>query len=299
VNFDALAIYRNAFVGAIAAICGWLFSASLLGPFPAADSRIAAAQGAMIGLALAVAIGLTSSDFVWVDQRYWTKHIALHAIAGVLAGVASAWLACGLFPRVGGLILSTFAWVLFCTLIGAASGLIQRSAARSARAALAGLCAGLIGGSTLESLHVWTERSDIQAELATAMSGVYGLGFLGGLWCALDRVVEEVFRTAWLRVETGAGEGRCATLDTRREPLRIGSTRDCHLCLRGDATVAPHHAAVERGDEGYFVEAIDGVTFFGTAGDAPAPVKRGRLVDNSEICVGTQRIRFRENKAEA
>jgi hypothetical protein len=296
-NFDIVAIYRNAFVGALAGIGGWLIARVACGPLPAANLSGAAGQGAIIGFSLAVALGLISSQSPRIDRKAWLQTIALHAFAGLVAGALTAVIGLWAYRIFGGLASRTFAWVALGVSLGTLSGMIHSSWASVRRMAYAGLIAGLIGGSSLEAIFVWARSSSIQIDLATTMAGVYGLGLFGGLLCALVRIVDDLLRSAWVLIETGPHAGRSTTLDTHRGLLSIGSGRDCQIQLPGDEAVLLHHAAISREDDRYMVEAIDGVTFAGAASEAPSPIKRTALEDGSEICVGAQRIRFRENRA--
>ena len=268
------------------------------GPFPAGDMPVVITQGAILGVAIAVGISLTSSDAPSTNRKQWMIQLALHALAGLVLGVLSSAVCLLLYRASGGLFGRTLGWMLLTVTIGAASGFIARSRVRATRAAFAGLVAGLIGGSTLEAMFVWFRASEIHPDLAATMAGVYGLGLLGGLFCVLNEIVDDVFRFAWLLIETGPRAGRTETLDTRRGSLLLGSARDCHVRLLDDETIEPHHAAVSRDENTYIVSALDGTTFAGPPDEAPSPTKRAPLEDRGEMSIGTQRIRFRDRQEE-
>ena len=93
VRIYAVAIYRNSFAGAIALICGWLAARWLFGVFPNANSGAAIGQGAVIGMSLALAMGLSSSGRRWTDVAALLPRALVFCVVGVIAGLVFASLA--------------------------------------------------------------------------------------------------------------------------------------------------------------------------------------------------------------
>ena len=292
VKIDAVAIYRNSFAGAIALVCGWLAARSLLGVFPSVNVGLNIGQGAVIGIALALAVGLCSSGLRWTALSKIPPRAAIFCFVGAVCGALASAVRYAIYQSIGGSFALMISWVLMGVAVCVAVAIINKNVGRWPRSLLAGVVGGLVGGSTFEAAYSLFMSSEIRPDLAMAMAGVYGLGLYGALICGLDRLADDYFRTACISLETGRNAGRSTTLDTRKRKLQLGSARDCDVRLIGDKTVAPHHAAIARKEDDYVLEAIDGVTFAGPDGEAPSPAERHVLADGDIICVGIHRIRF-------
>jgi len=117
-----------------------------------------------------------------------------------------------------------------------------------------GLLGGLIGGSTYERLSTLLRAVTHDRELALTVGTAVGLIILGACIGSLIGLVEDILRTAWLKVVVGRLEGRTFTL-TRKE-TRLGKADNCDIVLPGDDDIFPQHAVIEQAQKTFVLRPL-------------------------------------------
>jgi len=247
-SIDKQRIYYNALFGALGGLISWL----LIGLFLNIDiSNLLmlflkdALLGATVGICIGGAIGAVDGLTVSHSWRRLARGVFLGSIIGLVGGLIGLVIGEVIFKFAGGGVWPRAAgWAIFGFLVGTSEGRVQRSTAKTSYGAVGGLLGGLIGGSTYERLSTLLRAVTHDRELSLTVGSAVGLIILGACIGSLIGLVEDILRTAWLKVVVGRLEGRTFTL-TRQE-TRLGKADDCDVVLPGDEDIYPHHAVIEQ-----------------------------------------------------
>ena len=115
-----------------------------------------------------------------------------------------------------------------------AAGVVMRNPKKLLIGMAGGFLGGIIGGALFEPVRGLTESAQDSRLVA-----LLAIGVVSGIGTGL---IENVVRTAWLRVIAGVLAGKQFIL--YRNPTFIGSAPDCQIYLFKDPNVGPRHAAI-------------------------------------------------------
>ncbi|MBI1756573.1 MAG: FHA domain-containing protein [Fimbriimonas ginsengisoli] len=203
----------------------------------------------------------------------------------------------GAFSAAGNPIGIIVARTLALTFIGAGLGLAIGASSFSARRATLGLLGGAIGGGIggavfdivggLVGSAVLAARGQASGEVGALPRAIFAM-VLGAAVALFVGLIEQLGRSAWLRLELGRNEGREWPVD--RPQTVIGRSETADVPLFGDPAIAPTHAVVLRSADQYWI--ADGgsgqpVLLNGQPLTAQAP-----LADGAVIQVGATCLRF-------
>lgn len=134
------------------------------------------------------------------------------------------------------------AWAELGLLIGLGIGVATFSVPNIAKGAIGGLLGGLIAGLFFDPIGVL---------FTPALSRVFGLGETGLTIGFLIGLVQDLTKTAWLKVEDGRLRNREYRLEKRLTVL--GRAEECDVGLFGDSAVEGRHAQIEHLGNNNFV----------------------------------------------
>jgi len=257
-SIDRQRIYYNALFGALGGLISWL----IIGLFLNIDtSRLFmlflkdALLGATVGVCIGGAIGAVDGITVSRSWRRLVRGVSLGSLIGLVGGLVGLVIGEAIFKFAGGGVWPrAIGWAIFGLLVGTSEGRAQRSRAKTGYGAVGGLLGGLIGGSTYERLSSLLRAVTHDRELALTVGTAVGLIILGACIGSLIGLVEDILRTAWLKVVVGRMEGRTFTL-TRKE-TRLGKADDCDVIIPGDTEVSDHHAVIEQAKDSFVLEPL-------------------------------------------
>lgn len=258
-SIDKQRIYYNALFGALGGLISWL----LIGLFLNLDtSRLLmlflkdALLGATVGACIGGAIGAVDGLTVSRSWRRLVRGVFLGSLIGLVGGLIGLVIGEAIFNFAGGGVWPrAIGWAIFGLLVGTSEGRAQRSRAKTSYGAVGGLLGGLIGGSTYERLSTLLRAVTHDRELALTVGTAVGLIILGACIGSLIGLVEDILRTAWLKVVVGRLEGRTFTL-TRKE-TRLGKATDCDVVLPGDDSIHLHHALIEQTQKAFVLRPLE------------------------------------------
>lgn len=247
-SIDLRRLYYNALFGALGGLISWLliglflnFETSNMSMLLLKDALLGATVGVWIGGALGMVDGLT----IRRSLRRVVVGLLLGAFIGLVGGLVGLLIGEMIFGLTGGGVWSrAIGWALFGLLVGTGPGVAQRSMAKVGYGALGGLLGGLIGGATYEGLSTWLRQLTSDRDLALTVGSMAGLIILGACIGFLIGLVEDILRTAWVKVMVGRLEGRTLTISGRT--IRVGGGDSCELVMPGDNQVLDHHLTIEQ-----------------------------------------------------
>ncbi len=127
-------------------------------------------------------------------------------------------------------------WSLMGAMLGAGVGIATFSLPNIPKGALGGVIGGFLGGVAFDAVSAITGGG-----LVARLFGLSAIGLMIGLFIGL---VQELTKTAWLKVEAGRLRGREFRLE---KPLAtIGRAEESEVGLFGDPAIAPRHATIAR-----------------------------------------------------
>ena len=131
------------------------------------------------------------------------------------------------------------AWAEMGLLVGLGIGVATFSGPNIAKGAIGGLLGGLIGGLLFDP---------IRALFSPALARAFGLGETGLMIGLLIGLVQDLTKTAWLKVEAGRLRNREFRLE---KPVTVlGRAEECDVGLFGDSAVEGRHAQIgQRGND--------------------------------------------------
>jgi len=258
-SIDKQRIYYNALFGALGGLISWL----IIGLFLNIDTSSLpmlflkdALLGATVGVCIGGAIGAVDGLTVSRSWRRLARGVFLGSLIGLLGGLIGLVIGEVIFKFAGGGVWSrAVGWALFGFLVGTSEGWWQQSRAKRWYGAMGGLLGGLIGGSTYERLSTLLRTVTHDRELALTVGSAVGLIILGACIGFLIGLVEDILRTAWLKVVVGRLEGR--TFSVTREETRLGKADDCDVVLPGDDDIYPRHAVIKQEQKTFILRPLE------------------------------------------
>jgi pSer/pThr/pTyr-binding forkhead associated (FHA) protein len=137
------------------------------------------------------------------------------------------------------------AWGELGLLIGIGIGISTFSVPNIAKGAIGGLLGGLIGGLLFDP---------ISRAFSVVLSRAFGLGETGLMIGLLIGLVQDLTKTAWLKVEAGRLRNREFRLE--KAVTALGRAEECDVGLFGDAAVEARHAQIERRGNDFTVNGL-------------------------------------------
>lgn len=257
------------FVGFMAGLVAW----AVCEPFaPGANQRMTGWEvifiltlGAVIGGAVG---GL--NGFLRGGNRHTIRGVALGVLFGAIGATFGASIGGGLSSAIFGnwnsgnaslalMVPRTFAIAPIGLCLGAGIGAASLSSKSIRNGALGGVLAGITAGLLFDPLgivlapfvlamkHVPPGQS---AEIGEASRAVTAL-LIGGAIALFIGIVEQITKTAWLRLSVGRNEGKEWVIDSPQ--TMIGRDERAHVPLFGDPAVAPFHAMIAKQGGQYFL----------------------------------------------
>lgn len=234
-------IYYYAVLGAMGGLFGWQVT-EMLGLAGGQRVLSAALQGGVIGLCVALFIGLTEG----LLSRSLLRALRAGAITGLIGLVAGALglpLAEGVLQLTRGEILGrALGWATFGMLVGLGGGITGGT--QMYKGALGGLIGGAVGGVILELLN------RVVGDLLVGK--VLGLVLLGASVGAFIALIVTLLSRAWIEVRSGKLQGTEFILDkymSLKGPAAIiGSDVLKSDIALTDPDVAPQHAQLKGAD---------------------------------------------------
>jgi hypothetical protein len=238
-----LRIVYFSLTGALGALAAWFVLDVILDLQPASPYMDALLNGALIGVAIGVAVNGFNGI---MEFKVWP------VVRGVLVGLAG-----GLLGGALGLLLGEFfyqtlgnndafrilGWAIFGFFLGLVDGVLALSPRRMLYAGAGGLLGGLLGGIVFSLLARYSDLPNTARALGFAL-----LGALTGLFIGL---LPTMLRNAWLKViSSGRNEGKEILVDKKR--VVIGADARCELALYGDPGIAGQHAEIQQ-NAGQFI----------------------------------------------
>lgn len=257
-SVDKQRIYYNAVFGALGGLISWLFiglflniDTSSLGALFLKDALLGAAVGVCIGGSIGAVDGLTVSR----SRRRLVRGVALGSLIGLIGGLIGLVIGEVIFKFAGGGVWPrAVGWAIFGLLVGTSEGRVQQSREKTSYGAVGGLLGGLIGGSTYERLSTLLRTVTHDRELALTVGTAVGLIILGACIGSLIGLVEDILRSAWLKVVVGRLEGRTFTLTG--EESTLGRSDTCDVVIPGDSEVADRHAVIQQREDSFVLEPL-------------------------------------------
>jgi hypothetical protein len=298
-----LFIYYCALCGGWAAFIGWALGRALSGKAGLGSDIV---QGLFLGIAVAMALGVTDAVHNFTGHRYGqiVARALFGGLIGGISGLLGAALGSALYDATGNGLFQIVGWALVGLLVGASVGLYdfvdRLRAGEGSGGAIRKVMNGIIGGSlggvvggvlfvilSAGISKVIDRPSDIL--LSGGAMGFVALGACIGLFIGLAQVI---LKEAWIRVETGRRAGRDMILV--KEETSIGRAEACDIGLFGDNAIERMHARIVLRNSRYFI--ADAGTPSGTylnerRVDQPAALKSG-----DAIRVGSSVLRFGERQ---
>lgn len=137
------------------------------------------------------------------------------------------------------------AWAELGLLIGLGIGIATFSIPNIAKGAIGGLVGGFIGGLFFDPIN---------ALFSPALARAFGYGETGLMIGLLIGLVQDLTKTAWLKVEAGRLRNREFRLD---KPLTVlGRAEECDVGLFGDPAVEGRHARIEHRGKDFVLNSL-------------------------------------------
>lgn len=277
-SVDKQRIYYNAVFGALGGLISWLFiglfldiDTSSLATLFLKDALLGAAVGVCIGGAIGAVDGLT----VRRSWRRLVRGVSLGGLIGLIGGLIGLIVGEVIFKFAGGGVWPrAVGWAIFGFLVGTSEGRVQQSREKTSYGAVGGLLGGLIGGSTYERLSTLLRTVTHDRELALTVGTAVGLIILGACIGSLIGLVEDILRSAWLKVVVGRLEGRTFTL--AGEESTLGRDDACDIVIPGDSEVTDRHAIIQQREDSFVLEPLAQPAFVNQKrADHPFRLKHG------------------------
>jgi pSer/pThr/pTyr-binding forkhead associated (FHA) protein len=170
-------------------------------------------------------------------------------------------------------------WTLMGLLLGAGVGLATFTLSNVLKGAVGGWVGGFLGGIAFDAIGELT-----QAGLFSRLFGLSAIGLAIGLFIGL---VQELTKTAWLKVEHGRLRGREFRLE--RNVAALGRAEESDVGLFGDPAVAARHAEIRRVNGDFVLKDLT---------RSPGTLVNGQRIENATlkngdlIQIGDYAIRF-------
>lgn len=257
----------------------------------------------LVGLFTGIAIG-GLSGYSQGSRTHMIRGMILGGIFGVLGvvfGTTIAALIGGGGPQYTGepIAFTIFKRVRALTPIGAMLGLGIGASSLTLRRAIQGLIGGALAGLTagLTFDIIATALAPISLAMAGTAPGqsaeiggfsrAVSFALLGGLIALFIALVEQLSKSAWIRLRLGKNEGKEWVLDSSR--TFIGRHERATVPLFGDANVGETHAIIEKQNGQYVL--TDGGTPMGTYLNGQR-IGQAVLMPGSMIQIGSFTLEF-------
>lgn len=315
-------------VGTIGGFVGWLLQENLIhygvtqnvltgvvssDPLSAEQNRtLIFCVGGMIGLSLGMVEGLLEGSL-----RKLAIGLALGAFTGIVFGYVGfqfggqvfAWLGgtgtTGHDPGLGGfarqVIARSFGWAMLGLGLGFGGALPTRSMERIRNGAIGGFLGGFIGGFIFDqaarlATPIHDSIAGVGIHEAGGPSRAIGFTVIGGLTGFFIGLIDELFKSAWVKVLAGRNEGKDIILS--KAVSLLGRDERCDVPLYGDASIGAQHAAIRADGRRHVL--IDGGSPVGTVVNGQKLGAGAELLlrDGDMIQIGSQRVLFREKETQ-
>ncbi len=315
-------------VGTIGGFVGWLLQENLIhygvtkdvltgtissDPLSTEQTRtLIFCVGGMIGLSLGMVEGLLEGSL-----RKLAVGLALGALTGVVFGYIGYQIGGQIYTWLGGrdtvghdagmagfarqVIARTFGWSMLGLGLGIGSALPTRSLERIRNGAIGGFLGGFIGGFVFDqAVHLTTPIHGAIAgggiHEAGGPSRAIGFTVIGGLTGFFIGLIDELFKSAWVKVLAGRNEGKDIILS--KAVSLLGRDERCDVPLYGDASIGVQHAAIRTDGRRHVL--IDGGSPVGTVVNGQKLGAGAELLlrDGDMIQIGSQRVLFREKETQ-
>ena len=290
-------------VGCTAALLAWAIieptKPALMGDLGAFTDRMLLTLGVFAGIAIGGLSGYSQGS-----RTHMIRGMVLGGIfgfVGIRFGTTIGALLGGNGGQIPGepLPVTIFKRVLGVTPIGAFLGLAIGGSSLTLKRAIQGLIGGTLGGLTagLTFDIVAISLQPISLQLANAQPGqtveiggfarAVSFTILGGAIALFIALVEQLSKSAWLRLRLGKNEGKEWVLDTNR--TFIGRHERATVPLMGDPNVSPTHAVIDKQNGQYILS--DGGSPMGTVLNGQR-IGQAVLVPGSIIQIGSYTLEF-------
>ena len=265
--------------------------------------------GGMIGLFLGSVDGIVESN----ARKLW-QGMLVGALGGVVMGSIGYYFGNLIYNAFGGesygsvadpslftfvrqVVARSLGWAGLGVGLGVGVSLWTRSAKRIWHGAIGGFLGGFLGGFAFDMLAGVVHP----VQQAVGAAGHYdgggpsrAVGFtaIGAATGFFIGLVEELLKSAWVKVLAGRNEGKDFLLT---KPMNLlGRDERCDVPLYGDLSVEAQHTAIRADGKRHVL--LDAGTTTGTIvnGQRVAPNTELLLRDGDMIQIGTHRILFRE-----
>ncbi len=256
----------------------------------------------MIFFGLFLGAGLGSLSGWYQGSR---RHLIQGAVLGAIFGVLGVIIARSLGSVLGGMFVTMklsapIIWrVIVLTPIGAGVGLGVGAGSLNPKRMLQGLIGGALGGACggflFDTIGMVTDPIQMAIQGTAPQQRAETGAIPRAIWFALTGtaiglfigLIEEVSKSAWVRLRLGRNEGREWALDSPQ--MFIGRAENVHIPLFGDMNVAPNHAMLQRRNDGWYV--VDAGTPLGTGVNGQR-IQEAKLMPGSVIQIGGFQLEF-------
>jgi hypothetical protein len=299
-----LFIYYCAVCGGCAAYVAWVVGRGV----PEGDRNAEAAlQGLLLGLILALALGLVDALWAFSPSQVFQigPRVLVAATVGTLGGLIGGLIGQVLVNTTESSAAQVVGWTIVGLLVGSSLGIFDvlarlvrgedlRGAFRKIRnGVVGGTIGGLLGGILLVVVKgAWTGLfKDKPGYLLWSPSaiGYVVLGLCIGLLIGLAQVFLKV---AWVRVEKGFRPGR--ELILTKPEVTMGRAESCDIGLFGDPAVERLHARILQRDGDFYL--ADNASPSGTYLNGRRVAEPALLRSGDEIRLGRNVLLFRESR---
>lgn len=255
----------------------------------------------LLGAAIGLAVGGADGAFQGSRFHFWRS-----AGLGLLFGAIGAPLGYSIGSSIAGAVFGgvpasgpttiparIVALVPLGLVLGAAIGGASLSLRKVAQGAIGGAIGAAVGsalfdliGSTLAPSQIALEgiASGQTAEVGAVPRMVYCLA-LGGAIGLFIGIIEQVSRSAWVRLAVGRNEGKEWSIDLPQN--FIGRSERAQVPLFGDQTIARMHACILRTGTGYVLQDSGAGTLLNGQ-----PVGQAMLNSGDQITIGRTTLTF-------
>ena len=261
-------------------VSGTLSMALLLGML---GGSIMAAQGKSLEITPAArrrfARGFLICFVLGIPSVYYSNVVFSYILSAVGFGTQPVSIAYLLAARAA-------SWTLLGLRAGAGVGLASFSLRNVIKGGIGGWVGGFVGGIAFDPLNALTGGG-----LVSRLIGFSVLGLMIGLLIGL---VQELTKSAWLKVEAGRLRGRSFNID--RAVATLGRAEENVVGLFGDPGVQPRHAVIEQRGNGYVLKSLavqQGVLLNGNR------VETAELSDGDRIRISEYDLSFHLRRAGA
>jgi len=175
----------------------------------------------------------------------------------------------------------TIAWGIVGLIIGIVPGVSIQAWKKIRNGLLGGLIGGALGGALFDPIGLLIDSGNV--------SRLVGICIIGGGIGILISLAEEMFKEAWLLVESGPLKGKQFIL--YKNPTRIGSSQECEIYLFKDTSILPIHVSLHVDGKNNSISIQDSQAILRINGQQ---LNNSKLTNNDIIEVGHYSFRYCE-----